>query len=284
MSLSLCTLSAQEELKFGIFADIQYANCDHSGARYYRNSLGKLEKCITELNREDIAFSLNLGDILDRNSEDVDSVLMRLERADKRVYNITGNHDYDGVTDNKSFYKKLSIPANGYYSFEKDGWIFVMMNTNELASYSNVQDEQKKEELLALQERLKQSKAVQGADWNGGVSQEQLAWLEKQLIKAEKRDKRVLISTHHPLYPTTPFSAHNNDEILLIIDKFSCVKAIFSGHHHSGGFYHYGEIPILVVPGMVETESENAFGVVTLSSNGEISIEGFGRVKSQKIE
>lgn len=42
-------------------------------------------------------------------------------------------------------------------------------------------------------------------------------------------------------------------EILDVINRYNCVKAIFSGHHHSGAFGYFDHIPCNTVEGMIET-------------------------------
>lgn len=263
---------------FGLLADVQYADCDPGGNRYYRNSLPKLEECINCLNQEKVQFTVNLGDIIDRDFRELDTLLVCLKRLDHKVYHLTGNHDYKGVTDNNALYKKLNMPSE-YYSMEKKKWVFIFLNTNELANYANVAGTEKEQELVALRQQIKKTGGIQGANWNGGISAKQLEWLDKLLAKSEKAGKRVLVFAHHPLWPKTAFTALNNIEILNVIDKYSCVKAIFAGHHHAGGFAYFKDIPVVTVEGMVET-TKNSFGVVSIY-NDRIEIDGKGRMASR---
>ena len=85
-----------------------------------------------------------------------------------------------------------------YYSFMKKNWVFVFLNTNEIAAYSNVVGTAKEQELLRIQNQIKVNKEIQGARWNGGVSSRQLQWLDNLLKKSEKKNRNVLIFCHHP--------------------------------------------------------------------------------------
>lgn len=268
-------------IRFGLFADAQYADCEPNINRYYRKSIPKLEECINDLNREKVRFTINLGDLIDRDFNDFDTLLTCLKRLDHKVYHLTGNHDYKGVTDNNVLYKKLNMPSE-YYSFGKKKWVFVFLNTNELAGYANVAGTEKEQELADLRRKIKETGGKQGASWNGGVSAKQLEWLDKLLAKSEKAGKRVLIFAHHPLWPKSAFTALNNMEILDVIGRYSCVKAIFAGHHHTGGFAYYKEIPVVTAEGMVETD-ENSFGVVNIYKD-KIEIVGKGRMTSRLFE
>ena len=51
---------AEKLFSFGLIADPQYADAETAGNRYYRNSLKKLENCISELNMHDLSFTLTL--------------------------------------------------------------------------------------------------------------------------------------------------------------------------------------------------------------------------------
>lgn len=42
-----------------------------------------------------------------------------------------------------------------YYSFMKKNWVFVFLNTNEIAAYSNVVGTAKEQELLRIQNQIK---------------------------------------------------------------------------------------------------------------------------------
>lgn len=279
---------AKPSVRFGLIADIQYADCDPSGKRFYRNSLEKLEACVAFLNKQKVDFTLNLGDTVDRKFDDFGPVLERLKALDNAIYHVTGNHDYSGVKDNQLLYKKLSMPAE-YYSFEKKGWVFVMLNTNEVASYSNVAGTTMEEELKKMKEDIKAAKATNDVPWNGGISSKQLKWLEKLLADSRKKGHKVLIFSHHPLYsgskgsPLDRDTALNSPKILELVDKYTCVKALFSGHHHAGGFGIYKDVPSVTSQGMLETEKENSFGIVELYDD-KIEIRGEGRLPSRTLK
>lgn len=266
-------------IQFGLIADVQYADCKSEGKRYYRNSLKKAEESVNYFNNQKVEFTINLGDAIDRHLGDLDSVLTRFKQLDSKIYNLTGNHDYKNLTNNRVLYKKLNMPSE-YYSFKEKNWAFIILNTNEVATYANVSGTKKEKELLVMLDRIKSTGGKQGAGWNGGISAKQLKWLNKLLAESEKAKDNVLIFSHHPLYPETEFTALNSKDILDVIDNYSCVKAIFSGHHHAGKFALYKKIPAITVEGMVETEKDNSFGIVKIYSD-KIVLEGKGRMTSR---
>jgi len=281
-TIQLSSQSKQPLIKFGLIADIQYCDCDDAINRSYRNSLKKLTEAIDYLNNENVQFTINLGDLSDRNPASLDTVMLRLKRLDKKVYNTTGNHDYNGMTDNNFLFKKLNMLSE-YYSFKKGNWQFIILNTNEIASYANVEGTEKEKELQAMQELIKQEKRNNGAPWNGGIGTNQLQWLKKQLYNAQKKGENVIIFSHHPLYPEMGLTALNDREILNLIGQYSCVKAMFAGHHHAGAFGQYQNIPSVTVEGMVERANENAYGIVEIYDD-KIVLNGKGRMKSYEFQ
>lgn len=268
-------------LRIGLIADIQYADEASRGMRYYRNSLNKLRDCVKDLNKQKVHFSLNLGDIIDRNAKDLDSVLPILKGLKKPVYTTTGNHDYHGITENSSLFTKLDMPAE-YYSFKQKDWVFIMLNTNEIAAYANVKGTWKEKELSTMMDSIKVNKGVNGQEYNGGISSRQLKWLDSTLAKAQSQHQKVLIFSHHPLDFSRGFTALNSQEILNVITKYNCIQALFAGHHHSGDFGYHSSIPCITLEGMVETSNENAYGFLEIYSD-RFEVKGIGRTKSYKF-
>ena len=58
-------------LKFGLFADAQYADCPSENTRFYRETLRKMDTCVSYFNRQNVEFTINLGDIVDRKNSDL---------------------------------------------------------------------------------------------------------------------------------------------------------------------------------------------------------------------
>ncbi|MDR2497303.1 MAG: metallophosphoesterase [Tannerellaceae bacterium] len=278
-------LSAQHGtplITFGLIADIQYADCEPGRSRFYRNSLSKLDSCTNYLNAQQVQFTINLGDLVDRRLADLDCVLVRLNHLDNRVYNTTGNHDYNEVSSNQILYEKLGMPSD-YYSFKKENWIFIILNTNEISSYANIAGTEKEQELSVMLNHIKAKNGSQGESWNGGIGRKQLEWMNEILMKAEQSGDNVLIFSHHPLWPESQLSALNNMETLSLIENYTCVKAVFSGHDHEGRFAYYKNLPCITLEGMVETKDDNAFGIVKIYPD-KIVLEGKGRMRSLELK
>ena len=66
------------KFEFGIVPDIQYCDCDASGTRFYRNSVDKLREASQTFNKEDVDFTVQTGDIIDRNLSSFSTILPTL--------------------------------------------------------------------------------------------------------------------------------------------------------------------------------------------------------------
>lgn len=277
------TENSEPILKIGLIADIQYGDLDTRGTRFYRNSIGKLREAINDINKNNVHFTINLGDLTDRNPADLDAVIAELGKLDGNVYNVTGNHDYVEVKDNQALYDKLFLPSD-YYGLDlpRLGVEFIFLNSNEISSYSNIKgnDEQ---ELVAMKEKLKAEKRINNYSWNGAIGNDQLRWLENKLKIAQNNNTKVVLCLHHPLYPENNHNALNDKEILEILKKYDCVKVVLSGHNHAGNFGYYNNIPFVTVEGMIETENKNAYGIIEVFERKMI-IKGKGRVTSRELK
>lgn len=270
-------------LKVGLIADIQYGDCETSGSRFYRSSINKLRDAVKEINGNNVSFTVNLGDFTDRNLADLNAVMIELGMLNANMYSVIGNHDYVGVKDNQVLYNKLFLPSD-YYSLDlpRLGMQFLFLNSNEISSYSNVLDTAKQVELDAIKTKLKAENRENNYSWNGALSNEQLNWLDNKLKWAHADNVNVIICMHHPLYPENNHNTLNDREVLDVIGKYDCVKAVLSGHNHAGNFGYYKGIPFITVEGMIETEGDNAYGIIEIFKD-KIVVKGRGRVTSREL-
>jgi predicted phosphodiesterase len=267
------------QIKIGVFADCQYCNCETAGTRFYRNSLDKLDECIIHFNRnEEIDFVVGLGDLIDRDFASFDSVNAILSKSKHSVYHVIGNHD---LAVEKSFLEKVPSKLNlekTWYSFTKKGWHFIFLDGNDVTFHSNNPEIVKK--AAEITEKLKKEGKPNPNEWNGGIGVNQLKWLEKELRQAEDKRLKVVVFCHYPLLPFEAHSLWNSEEVLSVLSKFENVKLYLNGHNHAGNYAFQNGIHFVNLKGMVETETENAFSVISFSDK-QIEIKGFGREESR---
>jgi len=277
--LVLMQLPSFSQVKIGVFADCQYCNCETAGTRYYLNSLDKLEECISQFNRDkEIDFVVGLGDIIDRDFASFDSVNTILAKSKKEIFQVIGNHDLEVE---KSLIEKVPSKLNlekTWYSYAKKGWHFIFLNGNDITFHSNNPEIVKlAAEIIG---KLKKEGKPNPFEWNGGIGSNQLEWLEKELQQAETKKLKIAVFCHYPLLPFEAHALWNSDEVLAILYKYSGVKLFLNGHNHAGNYAFQNGIHFVNLKGMVETEYENAFSVISFSDK-QIEIEGFGREKSK---
>jgi manganese-dependent ADP-ribose/CDP-alcohol diphosphatase len=247
------------QLVFGVIADVQYADLDTQGARYYRTAMQKLKECVMDLADRDLAFVIQLGDIVNGHGQDVnkstadlDRILSVFNKLPMTKYHVLGNHCLS--VDKEILGRKLGL-ERFYYDFTVSsvkGWRFVVLDGND-AGY-------------------------------GMVGDEQLAWFRSTIRKAAEDREKVICMSHFALLPEA--AAHHRmatpEPILEAMDEAGCVVAWLAGHDHAGGYAVRKGVHHVTVRGMVESPLKNAYAVMEL--HGDKIVEtGFGDEPSREM-
>jgi len=258
-ALSMVGCRSPEPFAFGVIADIQYADKEDSGARHYRTSADRLAACIDELNRHDLAFTIQLGDIIDGNDtpeqtrEDLDKVVQLLDTLTMPTYHVLGNHCLTADRDTLSRQLKLDV---FYYDFtvpEAQGWRFIVLDGND--------------------------------NGYGLIGKGQLAWLGTKLSESRSKHEKVVIFCHFPLLEEAAPSHRllNPDPVLQRINASGCVVAYFAGHDHAGGYAYQNGIHHVTVRGMVESDEQNAYAIIEVTPERLVEY-GFGQEPDRMLE
>ncbi len=268
-------------ISFGIVADVQYCDAPPYKNRYFKNSIAKLKGAIEEFNSHKLDFVVNLGDLIDHDWLSYDEILPFFEQIKAPVYHVLGNHDYEVDEQHKAeVHKKIGIQK--YYTFDMEGWRFIVLDGNEISTFANVKGSKNYQKAEQMLEKLEQEGKVNANFWNGGIGEKQLNWLNNTLAVAEKKNQQVIIFCHFPIYPEHRHNLLNDLEVLGLIEKYGCIKAWFNGHNHHGNYGLMHDTHFVNVKGMVETEFNLAYSVVQLSKTG-INLEGFGTEMSARL-
>jgi 3',5'-cyclic AMP phosphodiesterase CpdA len=226
---------------FAVLADIQYGDKETQGARHFRTSLLRLQDGVTDLAQRDLAFVIQLGDIVDGQAKDLpktiadqEAVLQVLARQPAPVYHVLGNHCLNLGKDRLQ--QRYNV-ERFYYDFtvaRAPGWRFVVLDGND-AGY-------------------------------GVLGAEQLAWFTATLERAAAAHERVLCFCHFALLAE---AAPNHRmatpaPVLEIMDRSACVVAWFAGHDHAGGYAVRNGVHHVTVKGLVEAPETGAYGLVEL--------------------
>jgi 3',5'-cyclic AMP phosphodiesterase CpdA len=267
---------------FGIMADVQYCDGQPAGNRFYRNSPRKLEACVTDLNARHLAFTIQLGDFIDRDFESFQRVLPIFRSLRSTTYHVLGNHDFSVAADKKGDVLRCLGLEQGYYDFQVNGWRFVVLDGNDLSLHARPKASPEYHQAVALHRALKAAGRPNANTWNGGIGAEQLRWLKSRLAAADRAGEKVVLFCHYPVYPADPHNLWNGEEIVKLLSSCDHVAAYIAGHNHAGHYDQLDGVHYLTVQGMVDTPDTNAYAVAKVFSN-RIEIHGMGRVPSRSL-
>lgn len=273
--------NSNAQVKIGVFADCQYCDDETEGKRYYQNSLLKLSNCITEFNENELDFVVGLGDLIDKDFSSFNDVNNILKDSKTKVHHVIGNHDLSVSSDKLNEVQKALNMKNTYYTLSKENWQFIFLNGNGISIHST--DPLTVSAAKNMLTELTANNQPNNNDWNGGLGEKQIKWLEKQLKKAKNKQKNVVIFCHYPLLPLEAHTLWDSHKVLPILKNYSCVKSWINGHNHAGNYVAEDGIHFVTMQGMVDTELENAYSTISFT-NDKILIRGAGREKSRELE
>ncbi|XP_076856243.1 manganese-dependent ADP-ribose/CDP-alcohol diphosphatase isoform X2 [Brachyhypopomus gauderio] len=238
-------LSSNPVFTFGVIADIQYADIDDgfnfhgTRKRYYRSSLQLLCNANRCWDQQLIkpSFILQLGDIIDgfnkkygASERALQTVVGEFSNYSTRVHHVWGNHEFynfsrselcSSVIDSRVHCVRvgdgvMSDDVYAYHFSPAPNFRFVVLDSYDLSIIGREQSSEKYKKSFKLikannpNDNLNQPPGYnqwQGrfVKFNGGFSQDQLDWLNKVLISADKKEEKVIIAiflfTPSPLTP-----------------------------------------------------------------------------------
>lgn len=262
--------------KFGVIADVQYADRKDHGTRYYRSSLNKLAEAVDVFNEEKVDFVVSLGDFINDNYKSFDTLTSITDKLEMPLYHVVGNHDFAVDDDEKGKVLHTLKLKNDYYSFEKKNWRFIILNGNDISLIANAEGSSEYKEAKKIFNELKAEGAPNAKPWNGTLSRDQLSWMKKELLKAEKKNQRVIVLCHFPLYPKGSAKIlWDSSEIRNIIEAYPNVIAYLNGHVHESQYFLKNDVNYVSFRGMVEKD-ENAFAIISVLKD-HLEIKGYGK-------
>ncbi|MFA7174188.1 MAG: metallophosphoesterase [Kiritimatiellia bacterium] len=261
-------------LAFGIVTDCHYADIASAGRRYYRESEGKLAECVAAMNAERAGFMIELGDFKDQGAtaETTLGYLRDIEQVYAGFkgprYHVLGNHDMDRISKAQfqSAIENTGISSERtYYSFDKQGFHFVVLDANYLADGTNYDSG--------------------NFNWTEAyVPQHELAWLAQDLAAAGPRP--VVVFIHQRLDADEgAVYVRNAAAVRSVLEASGRVRAVFQGHHHIGGYRSLSGIHYYTLKAVIEgSGAENsAYALVSAYADGRLAINGFRRAESREL-
>jgi len=278
---------------FGVIADCQYADRDNTTAlgsddrhihdNHYRDSLGKLEETIDFFNTQELEFIVHLGDFVDEHiTQNAPPVLEVVARAHAPFWHVLGNHDYMKAQCSEQDILQLYGLTVPYYSNVVAGHRFIVLDTNELGVIKHAENTPAYEDGAKYLQQYIDAGVPQAKSWNGGVSDAQLEWLTMQIAEANAKNERVILFSHHPVFPPNGSNALNDEEVLSTIDKSEGVAAYLNGHNHFGAVGVRKDVPYITMPAILQGTT-NAYSVARVYDD-KLELVSYGRAQDLEVK
>jgi manganese-dependent ADP-ribose/CDP-alcohol diphosphatase len=268
--------------EIGLVTDAQYVDAEPRGSRFYREGRPRLAEAVEHFNRRDLAFCVQLGDLIDRDWESFDAMMEPLARSRHPWHHVLGNHDFDVADEWISRVPHRLGLTRRYEAFDQGAFRFVRLDTNDVSTYAYPVGTPERVAAAEELERIKAKGWRHAQPWNGGVGAAQLAWLDRTCAEAHAQGRQVIIFAHHPAAPADQHNVWNTDELLALIDRHRNVVAWFNGHNHAGAFEERQGASFVTLRGMVETADTTAYATAQLLPDRMI-ITGYGREPSREL-
>ena len=183
------------------------------------------EKAISKINKLMPAFIVITGDFVNNmpNQSQIDQFQKVYHELDPRIpgYLVPGNHDTKTAVTETTLNNYINIFGVDRYSFQYNGWKFIVLNTTIIKNPDNVQTE----------------------------TAAQLSWLQNELTTFSAG--HIMIFQHYPVYLKTPTEADNYYNFPLTVRPMylnlfnQYVKAVFSGHLHDNLWLKYNNVTLI---------------------------------------
>jgi predicted phosphodiesterase len=266
--------SIRRPVRFGIVTDCHYADIEPAGTRFYRESLGKLADCVTQMNAQKVDFLIELGDFKDQDKSPVEqktiAYLDRIEavfqRFDGPTYHVLGNHDMDSLS-KAQFLSRVENTgidhSRRFYSFDVKGVHFIVLDANYTSD---------------------------GADYDHGnfvwsdanVPAHELDWLRADLAACRAP---AIVFVHQLLDGTAQETVKNAAEVRAILEGSGKVLSVFQGHLHQGSYSQIEGIHYYTLQAVVEGQGSenNAYAIVEVHPDNTITVTGYGKAPSREL-
>lgn len=252
----------------GIVTDIHYCrDREPGGSRYYALSKVKLSEAVDMFNEVGVDFTVSLGDTFDPDPDTYQDIADEFARLDAPVYKVLGNHDCIAPYDSEKQNAVLALLGieNPYYSVKGPNDLrLIFIDGNDVSIQSTAPGTPKRAVAEEMLQELVDNGAPLARPYNGMLSEEQIRWLVSELDVALNASEEVLVFSHMPLEPRDIDAAlWDGEKIDSLLQSYPNVRAVFSGHHHSGAYHRSGKIMHYTFRGMIEG-TVNHYGIVRI--------------------
>ncbi|WAC14797.1 metallophosphoesterase family protein [Dyadobacter pollutisoli] len=261
----------KKKLRFGFITDLHHL-------QFGKPEDARMQGFIDAVMKENPDFIVQCGDFCrPTKTAGITGIMEQWNRFKGPKYHVLGNHDMD-FCDKETIMKMWDMPER-YYSFDRDGFHFVVMDRNFL----------KKDDGTLVD--------YNASNWGplpspkrSFTDQKQLDWLKEDLKNAQHP---VIVFMHQPVFLSDFFDELGNaNDILKIFDEANFnagnkktnnkVAAVFMGHDHDDRHGERNGVHYFIInsASYVYTNSgahyykDPLYAFITLDPAGKLIIEG----------
>jgi 3',5'-cyclic AMP phosphodiesterase CpdA len=170
-----------------------------------------------------------------------------------------------------------------YYDFTGGGYRFLVLDGNDVSTFAPPEGDPRREIAAARLDELKAKGAANAQSWNGSLSDEQFAWAEETMKKAQAAGEKVIVLNHYPVYPANEHNQWDSERIVEMLTGYDNFVAYFNGHNHAGNYGETGGKHFLNFKGMVDTPDTTAYSIVEVYGD-RIEVRGVGREENRTLK
>jgi alkaline phosphatase len=257
-------------LRIGLLTDIHYADKEHAGNRYYRESLGKIVTAADELGKQKLDFLVELGDLIDTVKEpETDKKHLRtinteLQKISDKRYYVLGNHCVETLTKDE-FLGEIG-QEKSFFSFDRNGYHFIVLDAC-----------------------FRQDGTPYGrnnAHWTDTkIPNMELEWLKTDL-KVTKSPVIVFLHQRLDVENQKPIAVKNADQVRTLLEESGKVRLVLQGHEHNGGYKEIAGISYCTLSAVIEGSGlkNNSFSFLEIVENEDWQLHGFLKQKSRTLK
>jgi 3',5'-cyclic AMP phosphodiesterase CpdA len=224
-----------------------------------------------------------LGDIIDRHWESFSHILPLYDKLKHEHFFVLGNHDYDIAKEYLASVVRTVGMDKAYYDFTGGGYRFIVLDGNDVSTFAPPEGDPRREIATKRLNELKAQGAENAQSWNGSLSDEQFAWAEETMKKAQAADEKVIVLNHYPVYPANEHNQWDSERIVKMLTGYDNFVAYFNGHNHAGNYGETGGKHFLNFKGMVDTPDTTAYAVVEVYGD-RLEVRGVGREENRTLK
>ncbi|RPE09251.1 hypothetical protein EGT74_19825 [Chitinophaga lutea] len=267
-SWAIAPTTAPRPLRIGVISDLHHM-------QFGKNEVPRMTAFMDAVLKSSPDFIIQCGDFITQLKQ-TEGILEQWNRFSGPKYHVLGNHDMD-FCDKKTMMQLLGMEQR-YYSFDRGGYHFVVMDRNFL-----------KRDDGTLADYASSNWGPLPAPQRSFSDAAQLAWLRDDLAAAKHP---VIVFMHQPVFLSDYYDELGNaDEILAIFDETNLrareagrnneVTAVFMGHDHddrhaerNGVHYFIINSASYLYSGKALYYADPLFAFITLHPAGRLTIEG----------